>query len=363
MTASKIGAGTLAVPVLIGVAALMLPFIVVAAAVGPALPTSTQVCAGGGAGQTIAGVRLTAEQLANAQTIVSTVASMGQTSHAATVALATAYQESRLNNLAANLGHDSEGLFQQRLSVYTAAVALDPVKATAAFVTRLLAVPNWQTVPLTQAAQAVQNSDTPDVYAIWQPLAQSLAGQLWPAAFAAADGRVALASSAAPTTVSVPLAACVDRGGAGGSNVAGITVVPAGLVIDGSPAANTAVRFALAQLGKPYVFGAAGPDAYDCSGLVMVAWAQAGVALPHYTVSQLSIGTPEPTDLSQAVAGDLVFIPGSDGTASAPGHVGMVIGRVGAVMYVIQAPMTGLAVEVSDAANWAGQVVDVRHIG
>src|SRR5665213_4585202 len=132
MTASKIGAGTLAVPVLIGVAALMLPFIVVAAAVGPALPPSAQVCAGGGAGQTIAGVRLTAEQLANAQTIVSTVASMGQTSYAATVALATAYQASRLDNLAANVAHDSEGLFQQRVSVYSAAVALDPVNATEA---------------------------------------------------------------------------------------------------------------------------------------------------------------------------------------------------------------------------------------
>ena len=53
-----------------------------------------------------------------------------------------------------------------------------------------------------------------------------------------------------------------------------------------SPGAATAVRAALSQVGKGYRFAAAGPDAYDCSGLTMWAWAQAGVSLPHYSKAQ-----------------------------------------------------------------------------
>ena len=52
-----------------------------------------------------------------------------------------------------------------------------------------------------------------------------------------------------------------------------------------------AVAYARAQLGKPYVFGAAGPDAFDCSGLTMMAWAAAGVSLPHYAPSQMQNGS------------------------------------------------------------------------
>ena len=48
----------------------------------------------------------------------------------------------------------------------------------------------------------------------------------------------------------------------------------------------TAVKFALQQVGKPYVYGAAGPDAFDCSGLVKAAWAAAGVVLPHNSEQQ-----------------------------------------------------------------------------
>ncbi|MEP7179040.1 MAG: NlpC/P60 family protein, partial [Pseudonocardiales bacterium] len=55
--------------------------------------------------------------------------------------------------------------------------------------------------------------------------------------------------------------------------------------------AQKAVAFATAQIGKPYVFGAAGPDAYDCSGLTMAAWAAAGVSLPHSAADQYNYGT------------------------------------------------------------------------
>jgi len=127
------------------------------------------------------------------------------------------------------------------------------------------------------------------------------------------------------------------------------------------------VRYALAQLGKPYVWAAAGPDAFDCSGLTMAAWAAAGVPLPHQAAAQTGSGVPSPTNLSQAVAGDLVMIPGANGTPARPGHVGMVADHVdapdGRHLYLIQAPMTGIPVELTEATRWQGQIVAVRHIG
>src|SRR3954451_11028242 len=70
-------------------------------------------------------------------------------------------------------------------------------------------------------------------------------------------------------------------------------------------AAQTAVDTALAQQGKPYVWGGAGPDSYDCSGLVQYAYAAAGIALPHSSNMQSTIGTP--VAYSDLQPGDLVF--------------------------------------------------------
>ena len=83
--------------------------------------------------------------------------------------------------------------------------------------------------------------------------------------------------------------------------------------------AATAVRFAMAQVGKPYVYGAAGPNAYDCSGLTMAAWGAAGVSLPHSSQAQYNMGTHIPE--SQLQPGDLVFY------YSGISHVGMYIGH------------------------------------
>jgi cell wall-associated NlpC family hydrolase len=117
------------------------------------------------------------------------------------------------------------------------------------------------------------------------------------------------------------------------------------------------VTFALAQLGKPYVFGAAGPEAYDCSGLTMQAWAAAGVVLPHYTITQAELGTPV-ADPSLLRPGDLVFIPGSDGTMRAPGHVGMYVGRG----LIIEAPQTGDVVKLVPLSSFE-PIAAMRHYG
>jgi cell wall-associated NlpC family hydrolase len=69
--------------------------------------------------------------------------------------------------------------------------------------------------------------------------------------------------------------------------------------------AGIAVRTACAQIGKPYVWAASGPDAFDCSGLTMYAWQAAGVWLSHYTGAQWNQGTP--VSRSAAQPGDLVF--------------------------------------------------------
>jgi cell wall-associated NlpC family hydrolase len=350
-----------------------------------ASPTSA-VCGGGGTGQTVGNVRLDAEQMGNAQTIVAVVAGRHLPVYAAEVTVDTAYTESTLHNYTIQTDHDSEGLFQQRVSIYTAAVATDPVRATHAFLNRLVKVANWQTNPIGVDAQTVQISKRPERYQPNAGLAEQLVGQFWPAAAAAAGPAPSgspsgQASDPATPAIGAGPAICAGGGaaiatggtvagkivGPTGNNIAGTTSIPAGFTLSGSAKGNTAVRFALTQLGKPYVFAAAGPNAWDCSGLTMGAWAAAGVALPHLAAGQTAFGTPEPTDLSQAVSGDLVMIPGSDGTAANPGHVGMVAGYVdekdGRHLYLVQAPMTGVPVELIEATLWSGQIVSVRHIG
>jgi hypothetical protein len=108
------------------------------------------------------------EQLANATTIYQVSVTLALPPYAAQIAIATALQESSLYNL--NYGdRDSLGLFQQRPSQGwgTPAQIMDPVYASTKFYEALVKVHNWQTLPLTQAAQAVQRSAFPDAYAKW----------------------------------------------------------------------------------------------------------------------------------------------------------------------------------------------------
>jgi peptidoglycan DL-endopeptidase CwlO len=118
-------------------------------------------------------------------------------------------------------------------------------------------------------------------------------------------------------------------GGDGGGATGAVNPPPAA-----SSAAGVAVNAALSQVGKPYQWGAAGPDAYDCSGLTMWAWARAGVSLPHSSQMQYS-ATPR-VARSALQPGDLLFF------GSPIHHVGMYVG--GGRM--VEAPYTGASVRV-----------------
>jgi cell wall-associated NlpC family hydrolase len=137
--------------------------------------------------------------------------------------------------------------------------------------------------------------------------------------------------------------------------------LPDGFLLPADPQLRAVVSFALAQRGKPYVWGAEGPDSYDCSGLMMTAWAKGRVQIPRVTADQVHTGVAVPS-LAAMRPGDLIFIPGSDGTMSRPRHVGMYIGtdRSGR-QYLVQAPKTGDVVKVVAVSNWSRQVAAIRR--
>jgi cell wall-associated NlpC family hydrolase len=118
-------------------------------------------------------------------------------------------------------------------------------------------------------------------------------------------------------------------------------------------AAGTAIAFALRQVGKPYQWGATGPNAYDCSGLVFAAYAAAGVSIARTTFGWQQDGPTVP--LTNIEPGDLLFSAGSDGTNANPGHVVMYLGGG----QIIQAPQSGEDVQI-DPLSLAGVVVATR---
>jgi hypothetical protein len=120
-----------------------------------------------------------AEQAGNAATIAAVGAKLGLPAHAVTIALATAWQESKLINLTSG-DRDSAGLFQQRPSQGwgTYDQVTDPVHAATEFYEHLMTKAGWQDLPVTQAAQEVQHSATPDAYAQWEAESRAMASAL-----------------------------------------------------------------------------------------------------------------------------------------------------------------------------------------
>ncbi|MGI5243339.1 C40 family peptidase [Dactylosporangium sp. CA-139066] len=301
-----------------------------------------------------------ADQVAMAATIVSVGAQMGVPVRGWVIAVATAIQESSLSNPIGG-DQDSIGLFQQRPSQGwgTPEQLHDPVYASQQFFTKLLTIPNWQSMALTDAAQAVQRSATPDAFATWESDASMLVntigtGTLWD-------------SSAGPTRPADTAGFACDADGGDGQADGGAMALPADYALPATtpPAVATAIFWALGQLGTPYHFGGectaahAGNPAQqcDCSSLVQQAYRAAGISIPRTTSAQIYAGTAV-QDVSQIQPGDLLFIPGSNGTPSRPGHVGLYIGDG----LLVQAPHTGDVVKISKISGWLNQISIIRRI-
>ncbi|MDF2090840.1 C40 family peptidase [Knoellia sp. 3-2P3] len=264
---------------------------------------------------------LTPEQVSNAQTIVAVGRQLKVPAYGWVIAVATAMQESTLRNI--DYGHlDSLGLFQQRDAWGSRDERLDPAVAARLFYAGgrggqpgLLDVKDFQSMPLTAAAQEVQASAFPGAYARWEPLAREVVAD--------------------PTVLS---ATCYD------------SVAYTG---DGTPGAR-AVAGALRWLGTPYSWGGGGPSGpslgfgpgamtvgFDCSSLAQFAWKQAGVNLPRVTDAQAA-SLPRVPPSSPLQAGDLLFFatPGAEGGSY--GHMGIYDGQGN----MVHAPRTGKTVEV-----------------
>jgi len=313
-------------------------------------------------------------QIPNAETIVATGIAMNVPSRGQIVALATALQESGLENLHSG-DRDSLGLFQQRPSQGWGSPAqiLDPVFASTSFYTHLLKVPGWQQLTVTQAAQAVQQSGYPDAYAKWQPLATALQQAIGPALSPSSTPTPGHSPTATPSPTSTATTSpspssssssgCDSDGDGSGFGPIPPGTVPAGYQIPSTaPAAvQTAIRWAMGQLGTSYQWGGSCTDAHgsdpmghcDCSSLMQQSYRAAGITLGRTTYEQVDEGVP--ADIDNLQPGDLVF---TEGTAAAPGHVGMYMGDG----LIINAPHTGAVVDINTLAEWRPFILAARHV-
>jgi cell wall-associated NlpC family hydrolase len=338
--AGAAGAALIAAP---AIGALGLALIAAASGVvsPPASASGSNACSGPPvtAGKTVDGITLDAAQIGNAQVIYDVAGGMQLPQQAAVIGIATAMQESKLENISYG-DRDSLGLFQQRPSQGwgTPAEIMQPTYAATKFYDSLTQVPGWQSLPVTVAAQDVQRSADPDAYAQWQQLATGLVDTF--------SGTATNCATDADTSTSVP--------------ASGTTRLPAGFTLPADTPApiKTAISYAIRQLGKPYIWGGTGPKGYDCSGLVMMAYQAAGISLPRTTFQQIGVGTPVYA-LNDLQPGDLLFSAGADGTAADPGHVGMYIGSG----LIIQAPETGKPIMITPLKGyWSEQTTAIRRI-
>jgi cell wall-associated NlpC family hydrolase len=152
--------------------------------------------------------------------------------------------------------------------------------------------------------------------------------------------RVAAAKAAAAARETAALAEPTETSSGGGgsfSSGGGGSIVP---IPPGSSTAAAAASIAMSKIGSPYVWGAAGPDSFDCSGLVVWAFAQAGrPGLPHSTYSLINMGVEVPMD--QLQVGDLLF-------SSSIGHMAIYVGNNS----FVHAPHSGDVVKVTSLSDY-----------
>ncbi|MFF3689938.1 C40 family peptidase [Streptomyces sp. NPDC002187] len=301
------------------------------------------------------------DQIPNAKTIQATGVAMKVPARGQIVALATALQESGLRNL--DYGdRDSLGLFQQRPSQGwgTAAQVRDPVHASTKFYERLLKVSGWESMTVTQAAQAVQASGFPDAYAKWEPLATALQKAI---AKALPQKGASESDKGEDPKPEAPADGC----GAGGDGTEFGPIppgsVPKGYKIPaGAPkSVQRTIRWGLGALGTPYQWGGGCSDPRgqdpmgrcDCSSLMQASYKAGGVSISRTTVTQVKDGKAVKVDALKP--GDLLF---TRGTAAVPEHVGMFIGAG----LILHAPKSGDVVKISTLADWRPDILAARRV-
>lgn len=225
------------------------------------------------------------------------------------IAIQAGMTESRLRNV--NYGdRDSLGVFQMRPSMGwgTVAEVTNPPYQVNKFYDVLESVPDWDKRRPGESAQAVERSAFPERYHQWEAMAVHLVENV---------GKVA------------------DAAGCGEG---------AGKVLPPSKQAATAIKFALGERGKPYVWGAEGPDSYDCSGLLLRAFEAAGITLPRVSRDQYRAGAMLP--VRKAQPGDLLFWAYDESDPGTIHHVAMYIGDG----QIVEAQQSGVPVHTRPVA-------------
>lgn len=240
------------------------------------------------------------ESVGIAQRIIEIGQQRGMSPRAMQIAIQAGKTESNLANLTHG-DRDSMGIFQMRPSMGWGSVAeiTDVNYQINKFYDVLLEVPGWEEMRPGAAAQRVERSAYPMRYHQWEPMAAHLVST---------KGQV--------------------------SGFSGCEDMPSANVLAGK-----AIDYADDQLGKPYVWGAAGPAAFDCSGLTQMAWKASGVDIPKYSQTQYTQGGAH-IALEQAQPGDLVFW-GHGREPAAIHHVALYLGN----NEVLHAPQPGESVE------------------
>lgn len=246
--------------------------------------------------------------------IVSQIVSIGKkrelSPRAWQVAIQAGMTESGLRNL--NYGdRDSLGIFQMRPSMGwgTPAQVTNPPYQINKFFDVLESVPGWERMRPGDAAQAVERSAFPERYHRWEPMAVHLVENV---------GQIADATGCGPGM---------------------------GELLPPNDAAGAAMSFALGERGKPYVWGATGPDSYDCSGLMLRAYESAGITLPRVSRDQYKAGAMLPVE--QAQPGDLLFWAYDPSNSSTIHHVAMYLGEG----KIVEAQQAGVPVHTR-AVSW-----------
>lgn len=250
---------------------------------------------------------LTQEQLDTVSLIISIGKERELSPRAWQVAIQAGMTESGLRNV--HYGdRDSLGIFQMRPSMGwgTPSEVTDPTYAVNKFYDVLESLPDWEQLRPGDAAQAVERSAFPDRYHRWEPMAVHLVETV---------GEV------------------TDAGGCG---------IGLGAALPPNEDAAEAIRFALEERGDPYVWGATGPDAYDCSGLMLRAYEAAGITLPRVSRDQYKAGAMLPVE--QAQPGDLVFWAYDSSDPATIHHVAMYLGNG----KIVEAQQSGVPVHTRD---------------